>query len=66
MSSVAYWYATQPAAAIAVPSAAQRRAVRRASTGEWLVDEESQITSRTVPINDEMKRLKEQWQQQNR
>jgi hypothetical protein len=63
MSSVAYWYAARPAPALSVPPAAQRRAVRRASTGEWLRDPDRQRSTREVPVNEEMKTMKQRWQE---
>lgn len=61
MSSVAYWYAAEPAAAIAVPPVAQRLPVLRDNQGRWLYDAARSITSREVPLNDEMRAMKAQW-----
>jgi hypothetical protein len=61
MSSVAYWYAVQPVGAVSVPTVEKRMPVRRDSLGEWLYDRSNQITSRSVPLNDEMKAMKAQW-----
>ena len=63
MSSVAYWYAAVPAAAVDVPPVAKRQPVRRDSLGNWLYDTAGQITSRTVPLNDEMKAMKARWRE---
>jgi hypothetical protein len=38
MSSVAYWYAEQPAPAVNVPPLLQRLPVQRDNTGQWLHD----------------------------
>ncbi len=38
VSSVAYWYAARPAAAVSVPPVAQRLPVRRDNAGNWLGD----------------------------
>lgn len=63
MSSVGYWYADVPAAAVAVPPVEKRLPVRRDSLGKWLYDSDNQITSREVPLNEEMKQMKRQWQE---
>ena len=36
MSSVAYWYASQPASAVSVPPVQQRLPVRRDNLGQWI------------------------------
>ena len=61
MSSVAYWYAMQPTATVPVPPVAKRLPVLRDNMGKWLHDPANQITSRTVPLNDEMKEMKARW-----
>ena len=66
MASVAYWYGADPVAAVAVPEAAKRMPVRRDSLGTWLYDESNQITSRTVPVNDEMREMKRRWAEKNK
>jgi hypothetical protein len=59
MSSVAYWYADQPAAVVAVPPVAQRLPVRRDNSGAWLKDPERECPGKPVELTDEMKELKE-------
>ena len=61
MSSVAYWYAAEPAAAVAVPPLPQRLPVLRDNQGRWLHEPARCVTSREVPLNDEMRALKAQW-----
>lgn len=61
MSSVAYWYAEQPTAAVTPPPVAQRMPVLRDEHGAWLIDPANQITPYQVPLNDEMQRMKEQY-----
>jgi hypothetical protein len=61
MSSVAYWYAAAPGAAVAVPALAQRLPVLRDDEGRWLHDPASCVTSREIPLNDEMRAMKAQW-----
>jgi hypothetical protein len=61
MSSVAYWYAEEPASVVDPPAMQQRLPVRRDSLGEWLHDEERQCPGRKIEPNEEMKGMKEQW-----
>jgi hypothetical protein len=61
MSSVAYWYGDQPAAAIAPPPVQERMPVLRDNQGHWLVDEKSQIPGKPVRLNAEMKEMKRRW-----
>jgi hypothetical protein len=61
MSSVAYWYADQPCATVAVPSVAQRMPVYRDNQGYWLYNESNQVTSRTITPNEEMLANKKTW-----
>ena len=59
MSSTAYWYAAEPAAAVQPPPVAQRLPVLRDNQGTWLHDPARRHTGRTVPVNAEMRRMKE-------
>ena len=61
MSSVAYWYGDRPRAVVQPPAVDQRLAVRRDNRGNWLYDARMQTTSRTIPLNDEMKDNKARW-----
>ncbi len=61
MSSVAYWYAATPATAARPPAVAKRMPVMRDSVGNWLYDKANQTTSRAIPPNAEMRKLKAQW-----
>jgi hypothetical protein len=61
MSSVAYWYATEPIAVIQPPSMAQRLPILRDNQGNWLYDEENQCPGQPIELNDEMKAMKAQW-----
>lgn len=61
MSSVAYWYATEPTGAVQPPVVAQRLPVRRDNQETWLYDESNQSPGRTVPVNAEMAQMKEAW-----
>ena len=65
MSSVAYWYATEPAAAAAVPPVDKRMPVLRDNQCGWLYDENNQITSRKIDLNDEMKAMKAKWKEKH-
>jgi hypothetical protein len=53
MSSVAYWYAEQPAPAVIVPPVLQRLPVRRDNTGQWLHDPERECPGKPVPKPDD-------------
>ncbi len=58
MSSVAYWYATEPAKAIDVPSVRQRFPVARNNLGRWEYEDSTRVTSRIIKPNDEMKQMR--------
>ncbi len=66
MSSVAYWYATSPAAAVKPPAVEQRLPVLRDNQGTWLYDTRNQTTSRAITLNQEMRANKEAWRQAHR
>jgi hypothetical protein len=66
MSSVAYWYADQPRAAVAPPSMLQRLPVLRDNQGQWLHDPERECPGAPAPINEEMARNKAQWAEKPR
>lgn len=66
MSSVAYWYAEQPTPVNDVPPVKKRMPVLRDNQGHWLYDPENQITSRVIPLNEEMKEMKRRWQEKNK
>jgi hypothetical protein len=61
MSSVAYWYAAEPAAAVQLPPVAQRMPVLRDNQGNWLYDEGNQCPGKSVELNDEMREMKARW-----
>lgn len=63
MSSVAYWYADRPYAAVAVPPVEKRMPVLRDNQGNWLYDPSNQITSRIISPNQEMQHMKKQWKE---
>ena len=63
MSSVAYWYAAEPDRAVDPPTIAQRQPVLRDNQGNWLYNDDSRAAGRTVPVNEEMRAMKEQWAQ---
>ncbi len=66
MSSVAYWYAAEPARAVDPPPVAQRQPVLRDNQGNWLDDDSNRVPGRVVPVNEEMQAMKDQWAQANR
>jgi hypothetical protein len=61
MSSVAYWYADQPAAAITPPPVQKRMPVLRDNSGRWLLDKQSQHPGKPVTLNAEMQKMKKRW-----
>ena len=61
MSSVGYWYADWPAAAVQPPPVEKRMPVLRDNKGKWLFDKRNQCPGKKVPLNAEMKKMKAQW-----
>ncbi|HRU05978.1 MAG TPA: DUF2961 domain-containing protein [Candidatus Brocadiia bacterium] len=61
MSSVAYWYADKPCAAVKPPPVAKRMPVLRDNQNRWLYDKANQVTTQTVKVNKEMRAMKKQW-----
>ncbi len=66
MSSTAYWYAEKPTKVKAVPPVAKRLAVLRDNAGNWLFDKKSQITTRKIKLNAEMKKMKARWRKKQK
>lgn len=61
MSSVAYWYAEHPSAAIEPPPVAQRFPVLRDNDGKWLYDKNNQTTGgKPLRITAEIRKMKTQ------
>ena len=60
-SSVAYWYAEKPTAAVAPPPVAKRMPVLRDNQGRWLFDKKNQIAPVEIPLNAEMRKMKAEW-----
>jgi hypothetical protein len=60
VSTVAYWYADKPTQ-VKNPSPVEKRMPVLQKDGEWVFDPENQITTREVPITDEMMRMKRRW-----
>jgi hypothetical protein len=63
MSSVAYWYAKEPAKAIDVPPVEKRRPVLRNRSGDWDPDTRLQTTTIYAAATDEMNAAKERWRE---
>lgn len=61
VSSVAYWYAAEPARAITPPPAAKRAPVMKDAKGFWKQEPRNQITSRKVKVTPEMRQMKAFW-----
>jgi hypothetical protein len=59
MSSVAYWYADQPAPVAEVPPLEKRLPVLRNNAGEWFKDPGREYPGRPVARTEEMQALKE-------
>lgn len=55
--TVAYWYAEKPTAIRAPPPVEKRQPVKKIN-GKWVNEQSSQITSREIPLNEEMKLMK--------
>lgn len=64
MSSTAYWYAEQPARAVAPPPVEKRLPVLRDNLGRWLFDKKNQCPGRSIKLNPEMKKMKKLWAKQ--
>ncbi len=58
VSSVAYWYAQQPTAAIQPPPVAQRLPVLRDNQGTWLYNRSNQCPGPAVALTTEMKQAR--------
>ena len=61
MSSVAYWYAQQPAAVVKPPPMVKRLPVLRDNQGQWLHDKKRQCPGKKIVPNAEMKKMKSRW-----
>jgi hypothetical protein len=61
MSSVAYWYASEPAKVVVPPPVAKRMPVLRDNMGNWLYDRSNQCPGPKVKPTAEMLRLKKKW-----
>jgi hypothetical protein len=62
MSSVAYWYAAEPAKVARPPAVSRRMPVLRDNQGNWLYDKRNQTTSSKIAPNREMRANKAKWQ----
>ncbi|MEX2680784.1 MAG: hypothetical protein Q6373_004240, partial [Candidatus Sigynarchaeota archaeon] len=60
VSSVAYWYAEVPTPVKEPPPVEKRMPVLKVD-GKWVFDPKNQITSREIPLTDEMKKSKRRW-----
>jgi hypothetical protein len=61
MSSVAYWYQTEPHKPFGIVPVQQRKPVLRDEDGKWIIDESAKTPPAKLEINDEMRKMKEQW-----
>jgi hypothetical protein len=62
MSSVAYWYAEKPAAAVEIPPMEKRLPVPKTPDGKWDNQDRLQTTTQHVEVNSEMQAMKQMWQ----
>ncbi len=61
-SSVAYWYAEKPTRIIEPPSVEKRQPILRDNKGNWLMDSAKKCPGKKIMLNQEMKRMKKEWQ----
>nr|MDO8111331.1 DUF2961 domain-containing protein [Candidatus Sigynarchaeota archaeon] len=64
VSSVAYWYAEKPTRIKDPPAVEKRMPVLKVDR-KWVYDPSNQITSREIPLNDEMQKMKRHWKARN-
>ena len=60
-SSVAYWYQTEPHKPFGIVPVQQRKPVEQDEDGNWIMDESIQTPPAKLEINDEMRKMKEEW-----
>jgi hypothetical protein len=60
-SSVAYWYQTEPHKPFGIVPVQQRKPVLRDEDGKWIIDESAKTPPAKLEVNDEMRKMKEQW-----
>ncbi|MFX0102772.1 MAG: glycoside hydrolase family 172 protein [Candidatus Hodarchaeota archaeon] len=60
ISSVAYWYATEPTIVRAPPPVEKRRPIMK-KDGKWIVEDRVKTTSKEVKVNEAMKKMKGEW-----
>ena len=65
MSSVAYWYAEQPASVVSPPPVDKRLPVLRDNQGSWLSDKKNKCPREHITPNTEMKKMKTRWVKKN-
>ncbi|NCB32125.1 MAG: DUF2961 domain-containing protein, partial [Clostridia bacterium] len=63
MSSTAYWYAKEPAAAVEVPPVEKRAPLMKNARGQWLFDPANQVTTQHVKLTPEMREMKRLFKQ---
>lgn len=61
MSSVAYWYAAEPARVITPPPVAKRMPAMKDIKGFWAPDKKNQVTSRQTDMTPEFRAVKKLW-----
>jgi hypothetical protein len=58
MSSVAYWYSTEPTQVVSPPPVEQRMPVLRDNRGNWLFDEKNRCPGHKVQLTEEMQAVR--------
>lgn len=61
-ASVAYWYQIEPHKKFGILPVRQRKPVLQDEEGKWIIDESAQTKLPPPALNEEMKKMKEQWQ----
>ena len=60
-ASVAYWYQTEPHKPFGIVPAKLRKPVAQDENGKWIIDDSAKTPPVKLVINDEIKKMKEQW-----
>jgi len=63
MSSVAYWYQIEPHKKFGILPVEKRKPVLKDEDGNWLHDKSAQTELSPIELNEEMKKMKEQWKE---
>lgn len=64
--TTAYWYSEEPTGVTCPLSAEKRQPILQDNQGNWIVDPTLCHTSREIPLNNEMRQMKEKWAEAHR